>query len=139
MQKTLALIVPIILAVSEASETLHNGINLPDPWPPRGTVQDDPVPPPYLKSPPKVIPIDIGRQLFVDDFLIGSSTLTRTYHSPRIHPASPVLKAEKPWELFNGKPGTMPFSDGVWWDPKDHLFKMWYYAGHGAEIGRAHV
>ena len=36
------------------------------------------VEPPYLKSPPAVIPIDVGRQLFVDDFLIEQTTLTRT-------------------------------------------------------------
>jgi hypothetical protein len=26
----------------------------------------------------------------------------------------------------------MAFSDGVWYDPQDHLFKMWYLAGGGA-------
>ena len=25
----------------------------------------------------------------------------------------------------------MVFSDGVWYDPKDRLFKMWYMGGHG--------
>lgn len=132
MQKAVTLVATLFLSYPLSAETLHNGIVLPSPWPPRGTVQNDPAIPPYLKTPPTVIPVDIGRQLFVDDFLIESTSLTRTFHTPQIHPASPVLKPEKPWELFDGKPGTMPFSDGVWWDPKDNLFKMWYYAGHGA-------
>src|ERR1700752_3631039 len=56
-----------------AGETLYNGIELPSEWPPRladfpTSVDGDPVVPPYLVSPPKVIPIDPGRQLFVDDF-----------------------------------------------------------------------
>src|SRR5437763_16988449 len=49
-------------------ETLYNGIKLPTPWPPKvAEVPRDPVTPPYLKSPPAVIPIEAGRQLFVDD------------------------------------------------------------------------
>lgn len=127
------LIAHLIAAPPCPAETLHNGIVLPDVWPPNRTaVPDDAILPPYLKSPPPIIPVNIGRQLFVDDFLIEFTTLKRTFHTPQIHPASPVLKPEKPWEIFGSKPGTMPFSDGVWWDPKDRLFKMWYYAGHGA-------
>src|SRR5262249_57105177 len=54
-----------------AEETLYNGIRLASPWPPRGRkVTLDPMPVPYLTAPPAVIPIDVGRQLFVDDFLI---------------------------------------------------------------------
>ena len=36
--------------------------------------------PPYLVQHPKVVQIDVGRQLFVDDYLIESSTAERTYH-----------------------------------------------------------
>ncbi len=36
---------------------------------------------PYLQSPPSVIPIDVGRQLFVDDFLIEKTDLERTFHA----------------------------------------------------------
>ena len=35
---------------------------------------------PYLKQPPKTIPIDVGRQLFVDDFLIESTDMKRVFH-----------------------------------------------------------
>ena len=73
-------------------ETLHNGIRLPPVWPPV-VVESAPTAsrPPYLTSPPNVIPIDLGRQLFVDDFLIERTTLTRTLHAAQFHPATPVL------------------------------------------------
>ena len=74
--------------------------------------------------------IDGGRQLFFDDLVIADSTLKKTWHLPKIHPASPVLKPETPLELNGGaKPVAAPFSDGVFYDPKDRLFKMWYHAG----------
>jgi hypothetical protein len=101
-------------------ETLYNGIRLPSPWPPRiADVPKEPVVPPYLTSPPSVIPIDVGRQLFVDDFLIAQTTLKRTYHLPVYHAKNPVLT------------GGMVFSDGVFYDPQDKLFKMWYLAKGG--------
>src|SRR5207237_9032447 len=61
-------------------EVLHNGIRLPVGWPPRpDRLTREPMPVPYLQSPPAVIPIDVGRQLFVDDFLIERTTLRRTF------------------------------------------------------------
>src|SRR5262245_33299645 len=42
--------------------TLHNGIRLPADWPPRWkTLPYEPHDVPYLRSPPAVIPIDVGR------------------------------------------------------------------------------
>jgi hypothetical protein len=131
------------LAAAEPSqevEALYNGIRLPAgwprsaplpaDWPPRSAKQPKPMPMPYLRHPPKVIPIDIGRQLFVDDFLIGDSTLARVWHQPQKHPNNPILKPETPLELQKGFcPVAAPFSDGVFYDPKDRLFKMWYHAG----------
>lgn len=88
------------------AETLPSGIVLPDEWPPRvggqaGTPPletwrkpGDPPEPPYLKTKPAVIHIDTGRQPFVDDFLIASTTLKRVWHSPVKHVGNPVLKAE---------------------------------------------
>ena len=53
---------------------LYNGIVLPKAWPPDyGALTRDPMPVPYLAHPPAVIPIDVGRQLFADDFLIDGS------------------------------------------------------------------
>src|SRR5262249_17317703 len=64
-------------------ELLYNGIRLPTPFPPQiKDVPRDPVTPAYLTSPPAVIPIDVGRQLLVDDFLIERTTLTRSHHRP---------------------------------------------------------
>jgi hypothetical protein len=109
------------------NETLYNGIRLPSPWPP--SEQSDPrKPAPYLVSPPKVIPIDVGRQLLVDDFLIESTTLKRTYHLSKNYGGNPVLQPSKEWE--NKKvPKAGPFPDGVWYDPREKLFKVWYMAG----------
>ena len=121
-------------------EVLYNGICLPSHWPP--TIRHfsrEPMPVPYLLSLPQGVPIDVGRQLFVDDFLIERTTLKRSYHKAAIHPASPVLVPDKPWEKtkanthrpFEDPPVAMPFSDGVWYDPKDQSYKMWYMAGYG--------
>ena len=53
-----------------AGQTIYNGIRLASPWPPdRRSFPDRAITPPYLVNPPDVIAIDVGRQLFVDDFL----------------------------------------------------------------------
>jgi len=113
-------------------QRLYNGICLPEPWPPRveSLVLNPSAAPWYLGSPPDVIPIDVGRQLFVDDFLIEETTLDRTFHAAEYHPNNPVLKPDEPWENDRPSPTAMVFSDGVWYDPQDGLFKMWYMGGY---------
>jgi hypothetical protein len=107
-------------ALAAEGEVLYNGIRLPSPWPPRlKDVPRTPAVPAYLTAPPKVIPIDVGRQLFVDHFLIAGTTLTRTHHRPEFYSKNPVLT------------GGMVFSDAVLYDPHDKLFKMWYLAKGG--------
>jgi hypothetical protein len=99
-------------------ETLYNGIVMPQEWPPYlKELPADPVTPFYIASPPPVILIDVGRQLFVDDFLIKKTTLTRSLHRPEYYPGNPLIKQG------------MPLSSGVWFDPKDGLFKAWYIGG----------
>ncbi|MBN2129094.1 MAG: hypothetical protein JW741_06335, partial [Sedimentisphaerales bacterium] len=71
-----------------------------------------------------------GRQLFVDDFLIEHTTLKRSYHRPQYHRDNPVLKPDKPWERGDSALAAAPFSDGVFYDPGDKLFKMWYMGGY---------
>lgn len=122
-----------------SAATLYNGIVLQTPWPPRRHTWDaSPQRPPYLIAPPSVINIDVGRQLFVDDFLIEESGLHRAFHKATYHPASPVLRPEREWELRDPyervtghpSPTAMVFSDGVFYDARDQLFKMWYMAGY---------
>ncbi len=120
-------------------QVLYNGIRLPEPWPPRIDAfkppeQTEPAKPYYLEKPPAVILIDVGRQLFVDDFLVDSTNLVRSFHKLELYEGNPIFRPEKPWEAkgsyreYHG-PYAMPFSDGVWYDPKDKLYKMWYMAG----------
>ena len=81
-------------------EILYNGITLAQPWPPRrARLSPTPVRPPSLSSPPAIINIDVGRQLFVDDFLIEESSLQRDFHKADYHPASPLLTPQQPWEI----------------------------------------
>lgn len=86
-------------------------------------------PMPPLVKPSGPINIDVGRQLFVDDWLIAETTLTRTFHQAKVHDG-PVLKAETELEAQRGTAeGAVLFDGGVWFDPADRLFKMWYAAG----------
>ena len=115
-----------------APRRTYNGLLLPERWPPK--LEHDgsgrPLPVPYLDSPPDTIPIDVGRQLFVDDFLIESTTMTRRFHRAEKSERNPVLVPETEAELNGGEcPVASPFNDGVWYDPADRLFKMWYHAG----------
>ena len=112
-----------LTSLGSAGEILYNGIELPEQWPPKyDKITRDPMPVPYLENVPDVIPIDVGRQLFVDDFLVEESTLSRTFHQPEIY-KEPVIKPED-----KKSPGmyAAPFSGGACYDPSDKLFKMWY-------------
>lgn len=116
-------------------EVLYNGIVLPEQWPPRYTepakAQEMPVP--YLKNKPAVIPVNVGRQLFVDDFLISETDLIPVYHTPDFYAGNPVLEPTESWEnTTEGAPYAAPFSDGIWYDEKDGKYKMWYLAGAGS-------
>lgn len=114
------------------TELLYNNIELPDAWPPRDMDPDDfqPMRVPYLSKPPKVINIDVGRQLFVDDFLIETSEMAPAYHHPVKYTCNPVFFPETAHErgFRDLTPCTIPKCGGVWFDPADRLFKMWYSA-----------
>lgn len=112
-------------------ERLYNNIILPDPWPPRmeETTLDKPLPVPYLERKPEYIDISIGRQLFVDDFLIADTDLKREYGRPETS-EKPVLYPETALELNDGYcTCACPFNGGVFFDQKDRKYKMWYHAG----------
>lgn len=113
-------------------ETLYNGILLPDRWPPAPVYaqqNDDPMPVPYLDHPPEPVPIDVGRQLFVDDFLIEESTLRRRFHNAEKDPGNPVMAPATDFEQGDGMPAAVPKSGGVWWDSSAKIYRMWYDAG----------
>ena len=117
-----------------SGETLYNGIQLPEQWPPRYAEPDTAceMPVPYLVNKPSVIPINVGRQLFVDNFLIASSDMTPVYHTPDFYVGNPVLEPTEEWEnTIEGAPYAAPFSDGIWYDDNDGKYKMWYLAGAG--------
>ena len=102
------------VTTTAGGQTLYNGIALPNNFPPPTTPTQIQRTPYYINNPPRVIPIDVGRQLFVDDFLIDQTTLLRAQHQPSIYP-NPVLT-----------PGT-PISSGTFYDPATQQYKMWYY------------
>jgi len=119
-------------------ERLYNGIVLPRAWPPDhfDPKSTEPMPVPYRQHPPAVIPIDLGRQLFVDDFLIESTTLKRTFHQATKFAGNPVFKAETARELGPSTQGergeeatTFLGQGGVFWDPAARHFKMFHVAG----------
>lgn len=72
------------MTVLAQQKILSNGIVCPEQWPPRyeepATAQDMPIP--YLKTKPEVIPVNVGRQLFVDNFLIAETNLQQVAHTP---------------------------------------------------------
>jgi hypothetical protein len=132
MRSPLLLALLVTLHAAAQDTTSYNGIDSGE-WPPKFELSRSPLAAaPYLTSPPKVIPIDVGRQLFVDDFLIETTTMQRTWHLPRYHDASPVLSPDQRWD----KDHAAPFSDGVWFDERDQLFKMWYWARGDDEDGK---
>ena len=122
-------------SMASEPEVLYNGITLPAQWPPRYAepVEAKEMPVPYLTDKPAVIPINVGRQLFVDNFLISQTDLKPTYHTPDFFEGNPILEPTEEWEnTIEGAPYAAPFSDGIWYDDKDGKFKMWYLAGAGS-------
>lgn len=124
----------VTLSASAQQKQLHNGIIYPEQWPPRyeepATAKDMPVP--YLQEKPSVIPVNVGRQLFVDNFLISETNMQPVAHTPNFYANNPVLEPDRDWEkTVEGAPYAAPFSDGIWFDEKEGKFKMWYLAGAG--------
>ncbi len=115
------------------TQALSNGILLPENWPPstENPHTRQPMRVPWLERPPDVIPIDGGRQLFVDDFLIAESGFAQRYHAAVKYPANPVFFPTTPWERHPSRPpGALPKCGGLWWDECRHRLRMWYMAGY---------
>jgi hypothetical protein len=117
-------------------EILYNGISIGSYWPPRDyKLTYDPMPVPYLQNPPAIIPINIGRQLFVDNFLIEKTNLEREYYQPQYYKGNPVFEPETKleigkWKMMKAGPMAAPFSGGIWYNPANKRFEMWYTAGY---------
>ncbi len=107
-------------------EKLYNNIMLPDNFMERMSYPNDV---PYLKNPPEVINVTVGRQLFVDDFLIEETSLKTEYHKAKKFEGNPVLFPETEWETKDVLPVACPKSGGVWYDEEEKKYKMWYEAG----------
>ena len=128
-----------MVAGTAMAETLYNGIEIPEQWPPAiDRTNNGPMRVPYLEAGniPKTIPIDVGRQLFVDDFLVESMDgLERIYGKPKKYEGNPVLRPETPWEVNTpGNATTRPNGGGMWWDAKARRFHLWYESGWCREI-----
>lgn len=119
---------------AHGGEILHNGIHLPEQWPPRYDEPDSALqmPVPYLQAKPHVISVNVGRQLFIDSFLIAETNLSVQQHTPHFYEGNPVLEPDREWEkTTEGAWYAAPFSDGIWYDELDKKYKMWYLAGAG--------
>lgn len=61
-----------------------------------------------------------GKQLFIDDFIIGEMQgVTRRLNQPVKHPQNPLMKKEKPWEY------AITYG-AIVRDERDGLYKQWY-------------
>ncbi len=69
-------------------------------------------------SPTNALDISVGRQLFVDDFLIASNTLKRTWHQPILFSNTPLLARH------DQIPPLHPFFESVWFDATNQLFML---------------
>ena len=92
----------------DAPEVLYNGIVLPSTWPSEklSPQSREPMPVPYLEEEniPAVIPINVGRQLFVDDFLIGGMEgIERRWYQARKYSGNPILKPETELEIYSAE------------------------------------
>lgn len=134
MRKILTSLLLVCLSPLMFAQTLNNGITLPKQWPPHyevPTIRKE-MPVPYLNKKPEVIPVNVGRQLFVDSFLIAITDLVAVYHIPHFYESNPILEPDKEWEkTIQGAPYAAPFSDGIWYDEKEEKYRMWYLAGAG--------
>lgn len=118
---------------------LYNNLDMPDHWPPthREATLDKPLKVPYLEAKPNVVSVKIGRQLFVDDFLIAQTDLRRDFKKPAIEDR-PIFYPQTPLEMNDGYcTCACPFNDGIFYDDEAGKFKMWYHAGWFDAVGYA--
>ncbi|MBQ3127360.1 MAG: hypothetical protein IJC15_09860 [Clostridia bacterium] len=122
--------VPVTINLPEDSSLLYNGIRLPEVWPPENVQSGSflEIDVPYLKTAeqggnhPGKVDIDVGRQLFVDDFLITSTNLTATHHE--------AVKSElNPLFVISGS-GFRTKNGGFFYNAETKLFELYYNSGN---------
>ncbi len=127
-------------SVALPENALYNGIVIPEGYELAADYHNGYAPViPYLLDAseggykPETVNIDVGRQLFVDDFLIQSTTLKQTYHKAKTYD-EPVFSV-KDTNISNGTAAT---SGGIWYDMDAKLYKIWYGAGFGQYVSYAY-
>src|SRR5262245_29802042 len=71
-------------------------------------------------------PVQVGNrvQLFVDQMLVRETEkVAFTLHPAEKHPLNPLVKADRPWEVWNAE-----LFGTVLYDEEENVFKMWYTA-----------
>ena len=118
---------------TEDESVLYNGIKLPSIWPPKNMVQSSNAVmdvPWTVHTHPGTVPINVGRQLFVDNFLVSSTTLQQVHHKAVKYSGNPIFTSETELEIpGNHFKGACPKDGGIWWEPRKNAFMMWYEAG----------
>ncbi|MDQ8006063.1 MAG: hypothetical protein REI64_14770 [Pedobacter sp.] len=115
-------------------DTLYNGIVISKVWPPKtqSVKSSTPMEVPYLKHIPEVIPINKGRQLFVDDFLIAQTNLIREFHQAEKYEGNPVFRPTTAEEFAvkdENAAVTYLGHGGVFYNPQKSMFEMFYTGG----------
>jgi hypothetical protein len=130
---------------NETFRMLYNGIVLPKEWPPKYFTNEmvtgakrPPFIPPYLRneSRPKVVFIDVGRQVLSDDFLIAEmKNIESVCHrgtqveEPLLHAGEVPWERNKYWWIKGNDIVRAGGSEGVYYDGAAKLWRMWYTCG----------
>ena len=83
------------------------------------------------------IDISVGRQLFVDDWLVEDTRgvvrafyhPTKAFDAPVIWPETALEREVDPSRPYRFAPVAGANSGGLWWDPVKKVFRLWYEAG----------
>jgi len=77
-----------------------------------------------------VVDASVGRQLFIDDFLIATSTLGRTWFRPETDAGNPLMSPTDQEDMNQGiSPVAAPFDDGIVYDDSSRTWRVWYMSG----------